>query len=189
MVHPGASAAWRHEGARDGFEVVFAAPNGYRFEGQCTAVEDGEPWSVGYVIEVGHAGLTLGAQIRELSRGASTMVGLEHDGHGHWRVNGVSATALEGCLDVDLEASAFTNALPFRRLALDVGERGVSPAAWVRSPGQAVERLDQSYVRLSDSEGRRRFAYEAPRLGFAAELCFDDRGLGLDYPGLAVRVL
>ena len=104
-------------------------------------------------------------------------------------MNGVSATALDGCLDVDLEASAFTNALAFRRLALHVGERGVSPAAWVRSPGQAVERLDQSYVRLGDDEGLRRFAYEAPRLDFAAELRFDERGLGMDYPGLAVRVL
>ena len=171
--------------------MVFGATaaDGCRFEGHCTAVEEGQPWSVGYVITVDPAWVTRSAEIRELSQGGRTARLLEHDGDGQWLVNGAAAPALEGCLDADLEASAFTNALPVRRLRLGVGESGRSPAAWVRSPGLGVERLEQGYARLPDAEGLRRFGYEAPQLGFRAELRYDEAGMGMDYPGLAVRVL
>ncbi len=147
------SAAWRHDGARAGFEVVFGATtaDGCRFEGHCTAVAEGQPWSVGYVITVDPAWVTRSAEIRELSQGGRTARLLEHDGDGQWLVDGAAAPALEGCLDADLEASAFTNALPVRRLRLGVGESGRSPAAWVRSPGLGVERLEQGYARLPDA--------------------------------------
>jgi hypothetical protein len=176
---------------RAGFEVVFLleATDGYRVEGHCTAVEEREPWSVGYVITVDASWVTRRAEVTELSgRGANRTV-LEHDGAGHWLVDGVGAATLDGCLDADLEASAFTNALPVRRLGLEVRETGRSPAAWVRSPRLGVERLEQSYVRLPDANGLHRYSYAAPPLGFTAELRYDEAGLGTDYPGLAVRVL
>jgi hypothetical protein len=133
--------------------------------------------------------VTRRAEVTELSsRGANRTV-LEHDGAGHWLVDGVGAATLDGCLDADLEASAFTNALPVRRLGLEVRETGRSPAAWVRSPRLGVERLEQSYVRLPDANGLHRYSYAAPQLGFTAELRYDEGGLGTDYPGLAVRVL
>src|SRR5215210_2289159 len=45
-----AAAAWHHQGARDGFEVVFfeRLEGGIRVAGETTAVEEGEPWWVGY---------------------------------------------------------------------------------------------------------------------------------------------
>ena len=64
---------------------------------------------------------------------------LEGDGEGHWRVNGVTVAALDGCTDVDLEASAVTNAFPVARGATD------APAAWVRFD-LSVERLEQTYA-------------------------------------------
>ena len=188
---PPLSAAWRHEGARAGFEVAFLVESetGHRVDGHCTAIEAGEPWSVGYVIATGTEWTTRRAEITELSgRGAARTV-LEHDGGGRWLVDGAPAPQLDGCLDADLEASAFTNALPVRRLGLAIGEAGRSPAAWVRSPGLEVERLEQGYLRLPDAEGLRRYRYEAPQVEFTAELRYDARGLATDYPGIAVRVL
>src|SRR3954453_15836540 len=38
---------------------------------------------------------------------------------------------LDACLDVDLESSAMTNALPVHRLNLATGERAQAPAAYV----------------------------------------------------------
>ena len=75
-----------------------------------------------------------------------------------------------------------------RRLALGVGDRAEAPAAWVRAPGLAVERLEQTYARLSDEDGRARYDYASPGVGFAAVLAFDPHGLVTDYPGIAVRV-
>jgi hypothetical protein len=115
-------------------------------------------------------------------------VWLEGDGSGGWLVDGVVAAQLAGCLDVDLEASAFTNALPVRRLDLGVGERADAPAAYVRAPALGVERLEQSYARLEDDGKGSRYDYAAPDLDFACVLAYDAFGLVLDYPGIAVRV-
>src|SRR4029077_4821951 len=48
-----ATAAWRHRGARSGFEVVYfsARGDGCRIEGWTTAIEDGATWAVEYLIE------------------------------------------------------------------------------------------------------------------------------------------
>jgi hypothetical protein len=50
-----------------------------------------------------------------------------------------------------------------------------------------VERLEQHYVRLADDGGRQRYRYTAPRFDFECELLYDESGLVLDYPGIAVR--
>ncbi len=113
---------------------------------------------------------------------------LEHDGEGGWRLDGQPAPALEGCLDVDLEASVFTNALPVRRLALGVGERAEARAAWVRALDLSVEPLHQAYARVEHDGALRRYDYSAPALDYSAQLEYDDNGLLVDYPGLAVRV-
>jgi hypothetical protein len=104
------------------------------------------------------------------------------DGSGRWRVNGAAAPALDGCLDLDLESSAMTNALPVHRLQLEVGEHAEAPAAYVRAVDLTVERLEQRYVRLDDDGGRQRYRYSAPRFRFECELVYDEHGLVLDYP-------
>jgi hypothetical protein len=107
---------------------------------------------------------------------------------GEWRVDGREEPALSGCLDVDLEASAATNALPVARLALAVGERADAPAAYVRASDLSVERLEQTYTRLPSDDARPRYAYAAPSFGFGATLVYGDDGLVVEYPGIAVRV-
>ena len=114
---------------------------------------------------------------------------LAGDGRGTWRVDGKAAPRLSGCLDVDLEASACTNALPVRRLGLRPGERADAPAAYVRAPILRVERLEQSYARLAGDGERARYEYLAPAFDFTAVLTYDRFGFLLDYPGIAVRVV
>jgi hypothetical protein len=115
-------------------------------------------------------------------------VRLESDGTGRWRVDGRPAPLLDGCVDADLEASAFTNALPVNRLGLEVGQRADAPAAYVRALDLRVERLEQQYTRLPDEGESSRYDYRAPQFDFAYVLVYDEFGLILDYPGLAVRV-
>jgi uncharacterized protein len=108
-------------------------------------------------------------------------------GAGQWLVDGVPASHLDGCLDVDLESSALTNALPVRRLGLAPGACAAAPAAYVRAIGLPVERLEQTYLRAPDDAARQRYDYAAPAFGFACRLTYDESGLVLDYPGIAVR--
>lgn len=185
-----ASAAWRHLDARDGFEVVFLRRegDGYLLEGHAAAVETGVAWGIRYTVTVDDGWRTRSASVSGLSAVGARGVALETEGNGQWRVDGRPAPHLEGCLDVDLEASAFTNAFPVRRLRLDVGQRADAPAAYVRAPGLAVERLEQSYTRMPDAGHGMRYDYASPVFDFRAEVVYDRFGLVLDYPGIAVRV-
>jgi hypothetical protein len=177
-------------GARDGFEVVFldGGGDGVRVEGHSTAVEDGEAWAVQYEIVADAGWAARRAHVRGRSAAGSREVTLEADGAGRWRVDGAPAAHLDGCLDVDLEASALTNAFPVHRLALEVGQTAQAPAVYVRALDLAVERLEQRYGRLADDD-RRRYAYAAPAFAYEGELVYDEHGLVLAYPGLAVRVV
>ena len=112
---------------------------------------------------------------------------LEGDAAGSWRVDGKPMARLSGCVDVDLEASACTNALPVNRLKLEVGQAADAPAVYVRARDLEVERLEQRYERLPNAGERPRYDYIAPRFDFRAVLVFDQFGLVLDYPGIAVR--
>jgi hypothetical protein len=184
-----AAAAWRHQDARTGFEVVYFGTrgDGCRIEGWTTAIEDGATWAVEYLIEVDAVWATRSARIRGRSAEGLCSTTLEADGAGHWLVDGEPAAHLDGCLDVDLEASAMTNALPVRRMALPVAAAAAAPAAYVRAVGLAVERLEQTYVRASDQDAGQRYDYTAPAFDFRCRLVYDVSGLVLDYPGIAVR--
>jgi hypothetical protein len=183
-------AAWRHRDARDGFEVAFFEPGdgGLRIEGDTTAVEGGDPFAVRYSIELDDGWRTRAAQVWSRSSRGSNGVLLEADGRGSWLVDGRAAPRLDGCLDVDLESSALTNALPVGRLRLAPGDAADAPAAYVRALGHDVERLEQRYERIDDGAGRERYDYTAPAFDFRCELVYDEFGLVIDYPGIATRV-
>jgi hypothetical protein len=184
-----ATAAWRHLDARVGFEVLFPSreTDGYRFEGHSTAVEDGKAWGIHYRLTVDSGWTTRTAHIVGRSAMGRSEVRLDRDGTGEWRVDGRPAPQLDGCQDVDLEASAFTNALPVHRLGLAVGQQADAPAAYVRALDLRVERLEQSYTRLENDGEHSHYDYVSPAFDFRAELVYDEFGLVLDYPGIAVR--
>ena len=162
--------------------------DGYRFEGSSAAVEDGTAWGVSYTIDVDDRWITRSARVASRSTEGEREVRLEADGRGAWRVDGERAPELAACLDVDLEASAFTNAFPVHRLGLRVGDRADAPAAYVRAHDVRVERLEQHYTRVADDGVRPRYDYAAPAFDFAATLVYDELGLVLEYPGIAVRM-
>lgn len=182
-------AAWQHRGARSGFEVVFfcGRTGGCLIRGCTTAVEDGMPWAVEYAIQLDSAGATRSARVSGRSSAGSCSIVLEGNGKGRWLVDGERAPLLDGCLDVDLESSAMTNALPVRRLGLAVAARAAPPAAYVRAAGLAVDRLEQTYLRTPDAAAHQCYDYTAPVFGFQCRLTYDRSGLVLDYPGIAVR--
>lgn len=182
-----ASAAWRHQGARDGHEVLVTdrTVHGARLRGATTAVEDGVGWSVGYVLDVGEDWSTRRAEVWSLTAAGEARLVLERRAAG-WSVDGVVRPDLDGLVDVDLESSAVTNTLPVHRLEPGGGTPTPAPAVFVRATTLAVEVLEQTYTALDDTG--RVFAYAAPRFDVACTLVYDRHGLVVDYPGLATRV-
>jgi uncharacterized protein len=95
---------------------------------------------------------------------------------------------LDGCLDVDLEASACTNTFPIHRLDHADRTEADAPAAFVRALDLDVGRLEQRYARSADEEQAKHvYHYRAPAFDAHLRLVFDDAGLVVDYPGLAAR--
>ena len=184
-----ATACWQHHGARSGFEVAFfqAGPGGWRCDGSTTAVEDAQTWIVTYSIQLDAAWLTRDARIAARTASGRRETVLACDGEGRWRVDGHRADHLDGCLDIDLESSALTNTLPVHRLDLAAGARAETPAAYIRTPDLSAERLEQTYARLPGQAGQSRYRYTAPAFNFTCTMVYDESGLVLDYPGIAVR--
>ena len=182
--------AWRHVGAREGFEVTFVAEvNGLLcFTGTTSALEDGHAWTVSYQVMVDPMSwATRSAHVSARTDAGKRALELATDGAGAWWLNRRPAAHLDGCLDIDLESSALTNAFPARRLGLACGQGADAPGAYVRAEDLRVERLEQRYLRLEDQDTGQRFAYAAPAFDFTCVLAYDDAGLLLDYPGIAVR--
>ncbi len=184
FTEPPIAAAWEHRGARIGCEVTYFRPSGagWRVEGSTSAVEAGVAWSVEYRMDLDPSWTTRAALVSCLSAAGRRYVALSWENG--WLVDGVRRTDLDGCLDVDLEASAMTNAFPVRRLGLALGERASAPAVYVRAPDLRVMRLEQRYSRVDG----RRFDYSAPAFDFTGRLVYDESGLVLDYPGIARRI-
>ena len=183
------TACWRHVGARTGFEVAFfePTPTGWRIKGTTAALQDGHTSVVTYRVELDSEWRTRLARITTTLARGSWELALDSDGEGSWTVNGVAASHLDGCFDVDLELSAVTNALPVHRQPLRVGQRMAAPAAYVRAVPGPVERLEQLYERVKSSDGLSAYEYAAPSFDFSCQLIYDTHGLVVDYPGIAVR--
>ena len=111
---------------------------------------------------------------------------LRTDGRGQWRDgDGRAIGELDGCLDVDIWPTPFTNSFPIRREPLAVGERREFRMAWIFAPDLTVHAKPQAYTRLAD----RLYLYENLDSGFATRLPVDGDFIVLDYPGFFRRVM
>ena len=112
---------------------------------------------------------------------------LQTDGHGHWRDgSGHTIVELDGCVDIDIWPTPFTNTFPIRREPMATGERRTFRMAWIFGPDLTFQAKPQAYTRLAD----KLYLFESlDGSGFRAELPVDDEGIVLDYPELFRRVM
>ncbi len=107
------------------------------------------------------------------------------DGNGRWgEMNGDHRPELDGCVDIDLPCTPFTNTLPIRRLPLHVGDTADIRVAYVDVETLAVRPDRQRYTRL----GTHRWRFEQSATGFIQDFDVDPYGLVLDYPTLFRRL-
>jgi uncharacterized protein len=110
------------------------------------------------------------------------------DGEGRWnRRGGEPVPELEGCIDVDISATPFTNTVPIRRLGLRLGESEELMVTYIRVPELLVGPERQRYECLEAQADGGLYRFEALPSGFVTELPVDTEGLVIDYPGLFRR--
>jgi hypothetical protein len=117
---------------------------------------------------------------------STRLLNLQTDGQGHWRDgDGRPIAELDGCVDVDIWPTPFTNSFPIRREPMAVGERRQFRMAWIFAPDLTVHPQAQAYTRLAE----RLYLFEnLDGSGFQAKLPVDEEGILLDYPDLFRRV-
>ena len=103
---------------------------------------------------------------------------------GSWTIDGRATDSLADCIDLDFGFTPATNILQLRRLALGIGERAVVPVAWFDIDADDLHRLPQTYERISE----RTYRYEAPTVGYAADLELNAFGFVRSYPHLWKQV-
>jgi hypothetical protein len=148
--------------------------------------EEGGPYRLSYRLRWDESWQLRDAELVVATERSSRALSLQTDGQGNWRYgDGQAVDELDGCVDIDIWPTPFTNSFPIRREPLAVGERRHFRMAWVFAPDLTVRPQPQAYTRLAD----RLYLFEnLDGSGFRAELPVDEEGIVLDYPGLFCRV-
>ena len=126
-----------------------------------------------------------GWHVRELAvrrEGANTVL-LRCDHDRHWTdAKGDRLQTLDGCGDVDILASPFTNTIALRRLGLAQGETALISVAFLSVPEMTMKAVQQRYTFLQKGTQQSMYRYESLSSGIMTELPVDPDGLVIEYP-------
>lgn len=174
--------AWRWTD-RPGLEALrFTRDDaGATAEGDAVVVVHGEPASLRYRIRHDVHWRFREARIETVSGGMSRAVDLRRDEKGRWTLAGAPRPDLDGCEDLDLMATPYTNTPPLAARPPAPGRSLVLRVAWLRFPDLDVHPVEQEYTRLDSGGGPRRYRYRNLESGFVGELTLDSDGLVIDY--------
>ncbi|MGE0715030.1 MAG: putative glycolipid-binding domain-containing protein [Alphaproteobacteria bacterium] len=121
---------------------------------------------------------TLSARITRDRGDAPIERRIDRIGDDRWTIDGQPRPDLDGCFDIDIQATPFTNAMPINRLGLAEGEGQRLAVVYVVMPDLAVRRAEQEYTLLAPG----RLRYRGLGTDFEAEVTADADGLVIDYP-------
>ncbi|MCB8820488.1 putative glycolipid-binding domain-containing protein [Microvirga rosea] len=175
-------SAW--EGCEAGLEHAEVSPieGGLEFSGVIIGHAETLRFGLTYKVKVDGYWRTREAHLQMASGRA---LHLESNGQGLWRANGTERPELQGCLDVDIQASPITNTLPIRRLSPKAQETIDVRLCYISIPSLDVSPRDQRYTATRAGQ---LYRFESVDSGFTADLPVDSDGFVLDYPGLFKRL-
>jgi hypothetical protein len=178
------SALWRRLDVpgRDTCRLTVHA-RGWRLEGTAEFLQDGAPAHLTYLLAGGRTLRTRCGTVKGFVGQTAVDVVVERTTAGVWTFNGTAVAGLEDCQHLDYSFTPATNFPHIRQLDLAEGESADVPVAWLELPCSALQRLPQRYTR----RGERTYWYEAPTVGYAAELVIAPDGFVRVYPALWER--
>jgi uncharacterized protein len=181
-----ATVIWRRVLDDASFEVCrfHRSLDAIHLSGTILAAHENRPLELSYQISCDRGWRTqeVAVQQREGSAQASLKLAVNA---GNWsEADRGPLLEIAGCVDVDIEFTPATNALPVNRLSLAIGESGEIQAAWIRVPSLAIVRASQRYERLSENVYR----YTSIASGFQADIDVDQFGLPIRYGNIWERI-
>jgi hypothetical protein len=175
-------SAW--DGCEAGLEHVDVRPadGGLTISGVIIGQQEGAKFGLHYRLRVDSNWHTRAAYLRTAS---GHVLELESNGQGSWIENGKLRPELQGCIDIDIQATPLTNTLPIRRLEWEAGQVTDIRLCYIAIPDLTVTVQAQRYTALTPGA---LYRFESLENGFTAGLPVDEDGFVRDYPGLFRRL-
>jgi hypothetical protein len=140
-------------------------------------------YRVEYQIRTNQNWETIFVEIKSQHSNIRDHFAFQSDAKGNWALNGKSANQFQGCIDVDIPLTPFTNTLPIKRLNTQKGEESEIYVLYIDLLERQITPVRQKYIRLSDTQ----YHYENIPNDFEANIEVDELGYVVDYPTLFTR--
>ncbi len=162
--------------------------HGYTANGLILAVKENVPHRIRYTVHCDTSWHTSEVRVDILDK-SIPQLHLKADGKGHWTTGtGQHVIELDGCIDVDISATPFTNTIAIQRLGLAAGEIAEIDVAYINVPTMQVTAVKQRYTYLESNDDGEHYQYNGYPSGYQAELIVDRDKLVIAYPDLFMRV-
>jgi uncharacterized protein len=165
--------------------------HGVRADSVVLGCEQANPYRLEYQLRMDHTWQVRECVLRlvHLDGQPEQTLRLSSDGRGHWTDGaGTGCTSLDGCLDLDISCTPFTNTLPIRRLRLPPGESAELQVVYLAMPELSCRPVRQRYTCIRRTASGWRYRYEALDGQTTFDLLVDEQGLVVDYPGIWQRI-
>lgn len=153
---------------------------GTKTRGTIMGIKSGAMFKVDYSITTNGDWQTLGFEIKAQLDSKINFIKFDSNGNGKWTVNGKPLPEFEGCIDIDISLTPFTNTLPINRLGLQPGDKKMVRVLYIDILKQDLLPVEQIYTCISATE----YKFESLDNDFEAMLTIDEIGLVNNYPEL-----
>ena len=141
-------------------------------------------YRVEYLIKTNKNWETIFFEIKSYLNDKIDCLSFQSDGKGNWTTNGNPIAQFNGCIDLDISLTPFTNTLPINRLKLSENKKHLINVLYIDVLEQQAKPVQQNYTKLSEAE----YKYENVPNDFETEITVDKLGLVINYPGLFERI-
>ena len=163
--------------------LVNVTDTGIRITSTIIGYYERKLYKVDYAINTNNKWETVFCEVVSRHSDRTQSIRVESDGKGNWTVGGKEANQFDGCMDIDISLTPFTNTLPINRLQLSEHESKQVSVIFLDVLAHRMTPARQKYSRLS----RLRYQYENVPNDFEAIIEVDESGFVADYPLLFTR--
>ncbi|XVV04076.1 putative glycolipid-binding domain-containing protein [Actinosynnema sp. CA-248983] len=161
-----------------------------RASGRIVTAGPEEQFSGSFEVSVGETGNVTRLLLRTATVSEERQISVSRSSEGAWLVDygqGAERADFDGAVDVDVQSAVLFNAIPVRRLNLQLepGEHEL-PVVYVTLPDLSVKLVRQKYRTVSVGEEHSVVSFESG--DFHQDITVDRTGLVVDYPGIAYRI-
>lgn len=144
---------------------------------------DKKIYKVEYRIRTNSKWETVLLEIQSWNSDKTGFLRLEGNGEGNWLSSGEKIKRFDGCIDIDISLTPFTNTLPIKRLHLRQNDSMEIQVIYLDILEEQIRPVRQKYSCLSETE----YHYENIPNDFEAIIHVDTAGFVIDYPSLFAR--